>query len=411
MIDNPYQPESSTVPAEEFPVWLADTILRRAMDSGATDVHMNPVDGVYRILFRVDGAFRVEGVVDAAQGKAAISRMKVMARLKTYVNSLPQEGRLSLARTPAQSASASSAGTAGPSEARISVFPTVTGEKAVIRLFGTIGEIPLISDLGLPDKAAEFLKSQAMASGGVVAICGPSGSGKTTTLYSVLAHIHATRGEFASIATLEDPVERVTGLFAQTEIGEALPFHRALPGLLRQDPEVIMIGEVRDADTAKIAFEAGLTGHLILTSMHCDDAAGAMLRLKDLGVPDCIVRPAVNGVLALRLLRKVCAACAESVELKSPLLAAWEARGWGEPPRSAARKTGCQKCSMSGYAGLVPVCQAVDARKSSRSGGGFELPVCGPVRIVSDFCESMRTHLEKGVTTIEECFRVFPNEQ
>lgn len=405
METNPFLPIRAQVSDDEFPVWLADTILNRGVAAGATDIHINPVDGGYKVSFRVDGAFRTEGTLESQQGKAAISRMKVMARLKTYVNSLPQEGRIALGRTDSKIGSSFT-------EARISIFPTVTGEKAVVRLFGAIGSILEIRELGLPETASAFLEAQVSMSGGVLAVCGPSGSGKTTTLYSILAHIHKSRGEFASIATLEDPVERVTGLFAQTEVNENLPFHRALPGLLRQDPEVIMIGEIRDAETAKIAFEAGLTGHLILTSMHCDDASGAMLRIKDLGVPDAIARPAINGILAMRLLRKVCGNCGDRGVISGPMAAAWDARGWGPPPVETVAAVGCPECGGSGYRGLAPVCQVVDARRvSGILVNSIDLPVCGPVRLVSNFADSLRSHLEKGVTTIEECFRVFPYVQ
>ncbi|MBN2843453.1 MAG: Flp pilus assembly complex ATPase component TadA, partial [Sedimentisphaerales bacterium] len=280
-------------------VAIVDDILARGAQCRASDIHFEPGVGHMSIKFRLDGCLQVVEQLPAAISENIITRLKVMASLLTYRNDIPQEGRIELAT-----------GNTDMIEQRISTFPTIHGQRAVVRLFYCDTGLDHLNELGLPVALAIELQKLVSQNQGVLLLTGPAGSGKTTTLAALLRYIQS---EFPgkSIVTLEDPVERHIEGITQVQISQnsELTFPLALRSLLRQDPQVLMVGEIRDSETAKIVIEAGLSGHLLLSTMHSGSPAGAFLRLLEMGIEPYQITSAVMAVLNQRLLRKLCLDC------------------------------------------------------------------------------------------------------
>lgn len=278
-------------------VALVDELLEMALAADASDLYVEPTGSGYRIRMRVDGTLSERSRLDVATGERAIARIKVLARLAVHRTNTPQEGRLVV---PARAA-----------EVRVSVVPTVNGERAVLRLLGPHTAPPRLDDLGFEPALVAQVERLLARSQGVFFVCGPAGSGKTTTLHACLEHIIRASGDQRTVCTLEDPVERNLGAIAQTDVDpeRGLDFAGGLRALLRQDPEVLMVGETRDAETARIALQAGLTGHLVLSSLHTSSSIEALMRLSDLGAGLPLLASALQGVLAQRLVRRTCASC------------------------------------------------------------------------------------------------------
>ncbi len=279
-------------------VRLVDDLLARALTCGASDLHFEPIDECLLVRIRVDGRLRDVEQVPRHLSENVIARLKVMAGLLTYRIDVPQEGGLRWPPTEGPDA-------AEPTDLRVATFPTVRGERAVVRVFRAHSPVETIDQLGLTDDQVACLQQATMMPGGLVPVTGPAGSGKTTTLYAMVRYILATTPE-RSVVTLEDPVEQRINRVAQIQVnpyGE-LSYERCLRSLLRQDPQVILLGEIRDAATAAVAIEASLTGHLILTTMHSGDPAQAVVRLLEMGVPAYQVVSSVAVVCSQRLLRR-----------------------------------------------------------------------------------------------------------
>ena len=310
-----------------------------AVAQRASDLHIEPTEVGVKVLVRVDGVLREVGRLPCGALAYLMGRIKVLADLVTYRNDLAQEGRIRFQHD----------GTAA--DLRVSVFPTALGEKAVVRIFDPSERLKEVDQLGLAAEALGALRQALAQNDGMVLFTGPAGSGKTTTIYACLAALVPVEGGQRSIVTIEDPVEfRIPGV-TQTEVNPrvGLDFGGSLSHLLRQDPEVLMVGEIRDAETASIAVEAGLTGHLVLSTMHCGDCAGAFSRLMDMGIEPYRVTSSVRLVLAQRLLRRLCRACRKE-SLKSP------------PMRGVERHfeaVGCEACMGSGFRGRIVVAEAV----------------------------------------------------
>ena len=277
----------------ESAVEVVDDLLRRAKAASASDLHLDPEPGGVVVSMRCDGVLEVVDRLPAALGPRVVGRLKALADLLAYRSDLPQEGRIDASRTPLCL------------EARVATYPTVAGERVAVRLEASGGEVRSLESLGLPAEALRGLTAAVTAPEGVVLLTGPSGSGKTSTLYASIAHV-AGQTPRRAVVTVEDPVERRIPGVSQTEVHPAagLTFARALRSLLRQDPDVILVGEVRDRETASVVLEAGLTGHLVASTVHAGTAALVFARLLDLGVEPFILTSAVRGVLAQRLLRK-----------------------------------------------------------------------------------------------------------
>jgi type II secretory ATPase GspE/PulE/Tfp pilus assembly ATPase PilB-like protein len=270
-----------------------ERMLRRALEAGASDLHLDPDERGLLVRARRDGALEEVEVLPEPLISTVLGRLKSLSDLLVYRTDVPQEGRIPSDRSP----------TGG--EVRVATFPTILGERAALRLDAPEAGTPDLDALGLPPPLLEGLKRAVEQPSGAVFLTGPSGSGKTTTLYACIRHI-AAAGTPRSIVTLEDPVERRLPGVTQTQVNPAagLGFARALRSLLRQDPEVILIGEIRDRETAAIALEAGLTGHLVVSTVHAGTAPGVFARLLEMGVEPFVLTTAVRGVLGQRLVRR-----------------------------------------------------------------------------------------------------------
>lgn len=330
--------------SQQTPGEIVDLWMDRAIQVKASDLHFEPDAEGMAIRMRIDGVLHLVKRVDAETGRQIVARMMVMAELHTHHMKKPQEGR----------ADFSSEKTGGKTiNLRISTFPTVWGTRAVVRFFHGLDTIPRLDELGYNDQVLDLLKKFAYQTQGMILIAGPCGSGKTTTIYSLLHHILGIRPG-CSIISIEDPVEHSVDGVTQVQIGQfagGLTYKDALKSLLRQDPQVVAIGEVRDADTAQVIMEAALTGHLLISTIHSPTVTGAMVRLLDMGLPSYQLTSAITGIVAQRLVRKLCRAC------RLPT-------GNKEEPYMPA---GCAKCFKTGYRGRVPVAEAAYMGRNTRA--------------------------------------------
>lgn len=330
---------------EAAPQFLAD-LLAWAFSLGATDIHLHPAEEGLCWL-RIDGALREVTRYNQAIHARLIARLKVLGRCTAYDGELVQEGRFTLA------GSGGGAACDSDGEIRLSIIPTRCGEKAVLRLTG--GRAPLrdLNALGYRPELLQHLRAALDRPQGMLLVVGPSGSGKTTTLYALLHDLLQRAGGLLSVVTVEDPVEQPLAQAAQIEVDAArgLTFPAALRALLRQDPEVIMIGEIRDVETAATALQAALTGHRLLSSMHTLDAAEALIRLRLMGLPPYVIASGLSGILTTRLARLLCPDCARTRPANSAELA--ELFPAGPPPTRVqlAEPHGCEACFNSGWSG------------------------------------------------------------
>ena len=331
-----------------------DDIFASAIRSRASDIHLEPAAGGGRVRERIDGVLLETRHLAQTLYVQALSRIKLLASMDIADRRLPQDGRYTLecgGRTY---------------DARVSSMPTVSGEKLAIRLFDARAQIPSLESLGMPPELAARFRVLTGAASGFVVVCGPTGSGKTTTLYSALAE---RNGHAAHLCSVEDPVEATIPGLAQVQVNAraGLSFASVLRSFLRQDPNAIMIGEMRDAETASVAVSAALCGQLVLTTLHSADAPGAIDRLMELGAGARSLAGALTGVLAQRLLRQLCPQCKRCVPAGEPEAALGIAAG-----APVARAAGCDACRSTGYRGrsaafeFMPMSDAV--RHSVESG-------------------------------------------
>jgi type II secretory ATPase GspE/PulE/Tfp pilus assembly ATPase PilB-like protein len=307
-----------------------ERVLQAAEAAGASDVHFQPSADGLELRWRIDGVLQPLAILPARVAPNVVARLKVLAELLTYRTDVPQEGRIRTAP--------------GAVEMRLSTFPTVLGEKAVIRIFAAPGRFLRVDDLGLPGDVRDGLSRALDETSGAVILSGPAGSGKTTTMYACLRELAARRPGERSLATLEDPVEALVTGVSQAQVNPAagLTLESGLKSLLRQDPEVIGIGEIRDKTTAEIALQAALTGHLILTTFHAGSACEVIGRFLDMGIEPYAVRSGLRAVIAQRLVRRLCSCARPAVGSEDAL---------GLPVRKAFVPGGCAACGETGYLG------------------------------------------------------------
>jgi type IV pilus assembly protein PilB len=384
-------------------VRLVNSIIFQAAEDGASDVHFEPQEDALAVRLRIDGVLHEVQRIPKRMMAGVTTRLKVLAKLDIAERRKPQDGRISL-----------NAAAAGRMlDIRVATLPTVEGESVVMRLLDKSKRPPTLEELGLSDEMRQTLEEVVSRPTGALLVTGPTGSGKSTTLYAALAEINNPE---INIITVEDPVEYRLGGVNQVQINQraGLTFAAALRSILRSDPDVVMVGEIRDPETAKISIEAALTGHFVLSTLHTNDAPGALTRLNEMGVEPFLTGSAVTGVLAQRLARKLCTHCCEmytpSVDelIKarvSPDIAA-QADGM-----VFYRKKGCPRCNQTGYKGRIGVFQllamsenleTLAASKASRE--ELERAAMG---------EGMRTLWDDGIakvaaglTSIEELARV-----
>ncbi len=313
-----------------------DAVLEIAQRSNASDVHFQPTPKGLDVRWRIDGVLQPLATVPAQVAPNVVARLKVMAGLLTYRTDLPQEGRIRQQD--------------GRVEMRISTFPTLHGERAVVRLFAATEKLARLDDLGLPDEIRSGLAELLGETSGAIVIVGPAGAGKTTTAYACLREEIASAGRGRSIATLEDPIEAAIDGVAQSQISEATGFDMAvgLRSLMRQDPEVILVGEIRDPNTASIALQAALTGQLVITTFHASSAAGAVSRLLDMGIEPYVLRSGLLAVIAQRLVRSLCECKQKSNDELGRL---------GLPIEEYFVPFGCEQCAGAGYRGRIVLCE------------------------------------------------------
>ena len=310
-----------------------DRLIASAREAGASDVHAQPTAEGLEVRWRLDGVLHPIATLPSPVAPNVVARLKVLAELLTYRTDVPQEGRIR--------------GAPGGLEMRLSTFPTLHGERAVIRLFAGSGEVRLLDDLGLPAEIGSTIGRLLAETSGVILNAGPAGSGKTTTLYACLRELVGRDAGRRSLATLEDPIEMALAGVAQSQANPAVGFDLAtgLRALLRQDPEVIAIGEIRDRPTAEVAFQAALTGHLVLTTFHAGSAAGAIGRLSDMGIEPYLLRSGVRAIVCQRLVRRLCPDCARPIDDPADRL--------GLEVASARSPVGCPACLGTGYRGRL----------------------------------------------------------
>ena len=337
-------------------VRLVNSVIFQAAEDGASDVHFEPQEDALVVRFRVDGVLHEVQRIPKRMTPGVTTRLKVLAKLDIAERRKPQDGRISL-----------NAAAAGRTlDIRVATLPTVEGEKVVMRLLDKSRRAPTLEELGLSDEMRERLAEIIAKPTGALLVTGPTGSGKSTTLYAGLTTMN--RPEI-NIITVEDPVEyRLAGVNqVQINVRAGLTFASALRSILRSDPDVVMVGEIRDGETAKISIEAALTGHFVLSTLHTNDAPSAITRLNEMGVEPFLTGAAVTGVLAQRLARKLCSHCCEMYQPSTEELL----QSRVAPDVAAAsdgmvfyRKKGCPRCNQTGYKGRVGVYQLLTMTES-----------------------------------------------
>lgn len=327
---------------QEPVVRFVNSVLSQALADGASDIHVEPLERRMRVRMRIDGRLREIPAPEKKMFLPIISRIKILAGMDIAKTRAPQDGRFDIRE--------------GPKEVglRVSTFPTIHGEKAVLRLLDKSAALYGIDKLGLLPDDERSLKNVLKRPYGFILSTGPTGSGKSTTLYAILNYINSPE---KNIITIEDPVEYTIEGLAQTQVNPkaGLTFDTGLRAILRQDPDIIMVGEIRDKETATIAVHSALTGHIVLSSLHTNDAAGAVMRLVEMGIEPFLVASAVSCVIGQRLLRKICFECKEPYRPTAAML-----RNLNIPEDAVLyRGKGCPACKYTGYKGRTGVFEAL----------------------------------------------------
>ena len=387
-------------------VRVVDWLLQYAFEQRASDIHLEPRRETGKVRFRIDGVLHTVYEMPLAIIVAVTARIKILGRLNVAEKRKPQDGRLKT-RTPKGL----------ETELRLSTMPTAFGEKLVMRVFDPEVLVRSFAQLGLSGKQLDMWNELTSHPNGIILVTGPTGSGKTTTLYSTLKQL-AT--EQVNVCTIEDPIEMIEPAFNQMQVNAGVDLHFAdgIRSLMRQDPDIIMVGEIRDAETANMAVQASLTGHLVLSTLHTNDAPSSITRLHDLGIQPFLTSATILGVMAQRLLRTLCPHCKKAIDVTpdSEIAIQWQelVQPWRAPvPAQIYTANGCEHCRHTGYQGrvglyeimplsnelkkLVAADTNLDVLKQQAYREGVQ-----PLRL------SGAKRISEGVTTIEEVMRVVP---
>lgn len=385
--------------ASEAPVIrLVNSIIGRVIDLRASDIHLEPFDDGLHVRYRVDGVIHPGELVPPRLSAAVGSRVKLLAHLDIAERRLPQDGRI---KTRVKGREL---------DLRVSTVPTVHGESVVMRVLDRASVRLELEKMGFEADTLARFNALLAKPHGILLVTGPTGSGKTTTLYAALAKIDATEQK---IITVEDPVEYqldgINQIQVHTQIN--LTFANALRSILRQDPDIIMIGEMRDGETAQIAVQSALTGHLVLSTLHTNTAAGAVIRMQDMGVERYLITSAVNGVLAQRLVRTLCAHCKEPYHPDEEILKRTGLGRFTKPGQAVYRAVGCLQCRQSGYKGRTGIHEllALDERMRRAIIEGRDANALNAVAAEAGMLSLYEDGLRKvasGVTTLDELARV-----
>ena len=402
--------KSKAVTAEAPIAKIVTTILEYAVKSRASDVHIEPLEENVRVRYRIDGILQEKYLLPRNVLEAVVSRIKILANLKIDEKRIPQDGRFNFNVD------------GNEVDLRISTLPVSYGEKVVMRLLRKASKVPSLPDLGLRGLALKNLIEAIERPHGIILVVGPTGSGKTTTLYSVLDKVATPK---VNVVTIEDPVEyQMKGVNqVQVNVQAGLTFASALRSFLRQDPNIMMVGEIRDTETAELAINASLTGHLVFSTLHTNDASGAPPRLLDMGVEPFLLTSSLTCVVAQRVLRKVCPDCGQQMEIPSdketelkttlgPIYTMIEEKWKKEGKKLTVPKiVGCEKCNNTGYMGRIAIYEvmpitekisklvverasALEIQKEATNEGMLTMKQDGYVKVL------------EGVTTIDEVLRV-----
>jgi len=383
---------------------ILSTLFGAAGNYRASDVHIEPEDKFVKVRLRIDGVLQDVLHLPKEYQKNVVSRIKILSKLKLNVEDVPQDGRLSFY-------------IAGkPSDVRVSILPSAYGEAVVMRILSNAAVSLHLDDLGLVGKAYDSIKVELEKPNGMIVTTGPTGSGKTTTLYAFLNQLNQPG---VKIITLEDPIEYKLEGISQTPIAGGLTFAAGLRSVLRQDPDVVMVGEIRDQETAETALQASLTGHVVLSTLHTNDAAGAIPRLENMGVKPFVIAPGLNAIIAQRLVRRLCKDCKKETRLEPSMLKKVQ-EILATIPAAAEIKTpelkfmsakGCDKCNHSGYKGRIGIYEvmvknaALEKLIASAAGSGEikkQMIADGMVTMMQDGL----LKAAQGITDVEEVFRV-----
>lgn len=325
---------------------LVRSIIEQAVEARASDIHIEPTETDIRLRLRIDGILQQAARLPGSLKNGIASRIKIISRLDIAEKRIPQDGRFQQ--------------TIGEKEIdiRVSTFPTVFGEKLVLRLLDRQGSLFRLEDLGFSGSLRHNITSMVSKSSGMVLVSGPTGCGKSTTLYALLSELNSSE---KNIITLEDPVEYMLDGINQTTVNPkaGLTFPVGLRSILRQDPDIVMVGEIRDLETAQIAVRAAITGHLLLSTLHTNDAPTALTRLVDMGIEPYLVASSVTGIISQRLVRKICRDCIEAYHIP-PAASERKLLGLNEEISfTAFQGKGCTTCGNTGFFGRVAVGEAV----------------------------------------------------
>ena len=388
--------------ASEAPVIkLVNHIISKATEMGASDIHLEPFAEDLILRYRIDGILHNFEAPPKRLNSALCTRIKIMAKLDISERRLPQDGRIKL-KVHGKDI-----------DMRVSTLPTLYGESIVIRILDRGNLTVELEKMGFPKQALEQFQKLIHKPYGKLLVTGPTGSGKTTTLYGALQNINTPDKK---IITIEDPVEYqirgINQIHVKPQIG--LDFASGLRSIVRQDPDVIMVGEIRDAQTADVAIQAALTGHLVFSTVHTNDAAGAITRLLDMGVENYLISSALLGVLAQRLVRVICRTCIEPIEVAPALIA--EIDNPGQDSIKAFHGKGCMECNHTGFRGRAGIYELLVVDDSVRKliltkATSQTIRESARKKGMTTLREDGWQKVAKGVTTVEEVLRVTLNEQ
>jgi general secretion pathway protein E len=385
-------------------VRIVDWLWQYAFDQRASDIHIEPRRELGIVRFRIDGILHQVYQVPMSVMNAMTSRIKVMGRMDLVEKRRPQDGRIKTRTAEGQEV-----------ELRLSTLPTAFGEKLVMRVFDPEVLVRDFGELGFSDEDLERWHKMTEQPNGIILVTGPTGSGKTTTLYSTLKHLATPE---VNVCTIEDPIEMVEGAFNQMQVQHGLDmgFADGVRALMRQDPDIIMIGEIRDLETAEMAIQAALTGHLVLSTLHTNDAPSAITRLLDLGVAPFMINATLLGVMGQRLVRTLCPHCKKPMPIEDEETAQWNelVSPWkANPPAQLHQPEGCLECRLTGYKGRVgiyeillmspalrklvtPTTDIAPLREQASKEGMKPLRISGALKVAN------------GLTTLDEVVRVAP---
>lgn len=382
---------------------LVNLLIQDAVDASASDVHIEPWGDGLAVRFRVAGKLHVADQMPASLADKISGRLRVMASLTSFEKGVPQDGRISLGQDM------------GGVSLRLSIFPLYEGEKIVMRIFDPRRRTFDLNKLGLDPRTRDHFKSLLMRTSGLILLNGPTGSGKTTMIYSALGYLLKKHGSGISISTVEDPVEAPLAMVSQSQLdaNRSFTYPVALRSLLRQDPQVIMIGEIRDADTAAIAVQASLTGHLVISTIHSGTTAGVFTRLFNMGIEPFLLCSSIVGIMGLRLVRINCKYCAAPYEPDPHLIKDLPAEVLNDA--QFRKGQGCDKCDGTGFGDRAALTELLIPNDPLREAVLAKRPSRELMQIAMD--ADMETLYEQGLywflnghTTIEEVLSVVADE-